>query len=346
MIRLFKRFVAHNAKLKIVAIVLAVVAWVYVRGWTVEDRTFQAQLRIPEPDGFIISAAAPVAAEFVGSEAIGRELIVDVTLSIGGPSTAMRNLRSDDLVVKYDLAEHGVDLAIEDGRPRTYRVQITADLFDMASELVVHEMDPTAVTLEIDRRVTKELQVQANVIGQVAEGFEMQPAWVAPKSAEVSGPSKILAEATVALTTPVDVNKLDRSISTIRHITEMGGEPVRCDVDVLVMIEITKVPEPPVQKLLEGVGIRIEAPLGFDARVEITDADGLPVTAVNVTIEGPADAVAAVEPRDVKAYVDVSIFHGTGTKEGKVPLTIRPLVGVRVAQQPPTVTVKLIQRKL
>jgi YbbR domain-containing protein len=139
-----------------------------------------------------------------------RELVISnqfkkqLEVSVSGPRGLIDSLRRQRINRTVNLAK---------AAPGTIVIRNEPEAISLPRGVNILRIQPTHITLLIDRLVEKTLPVELKVTGHPAEGYEVISAQVEPPIITISGPQATLGPETQLLTEPMDINGLDGSVT-------------------------------------------------------------------------------------------------------------------------------------
>ncbi len=166
----------QNLPLKIFSLLLAILAWIVVRGEVEHVKDYVVPLDyVNLPDDLEMSGAVPDT--------------VDV------------RLRAAEQVLKR-ATENGVTALIDlsNAPPGEQRIQLTESLLDIPGGAQVVRISPALIPIRIEKRVTREVPVVAAFAGSPADGYRHVGHQIEPPMVTVSGPASEVAAVQRALT--------------------------------------------------------------------------------------------------------------------------------------------------
>ncbi len=123
-------------------------------------------------------------------------------LYLSGSGALIKNMRSDQVKISVDLSQ----------------ADIGANVYNLNSENVslppgirLNRMEPSVLTVTLDKLTTKMIPIQVNWIGEMPEGMLLKSADLTPLSVRVVGASQRLAETHTIYTEPVKLGQLRAS---------------------------------------------------------------------------------------------------------------------------------------
>jgi len=273
--------VLSNWPLKLLAVALAFFIWVSITGENRVVQDFSLPLEIELSDETVLVSQTPNT----------------VTVRLRGPESLMRRL---------DPVPMGLQVDLGDAAPGDHDVQFTsADLVNVPRGAEVEFIDPARISLSLEQRLRRELDVEVNFLGQPPAGFTFYGADVLPRSILVEGPVSEVEPLEVVRTNPI---RLDRRTEPFEaraaavpegaHVRVIDPRPLEVRVDVDAAPVERRFDEIPVQLDVGGVG-------------QVT------TEAVTVTLSGPPSAVDRVRPEQIR------VLAGVGEAEaGAGPLDV------------------------
>lgn len=168
--------------LRLLALVLAVLSWVFV---TVENsepesqRAIDTTIRYDSPDGFILLDPPD-----------------DVRVTVRGPASALRGL--NPLQVDVSVS----DIKAEKG---TQSIQLQPANVFLPGDLEIVSIVPSAFNLVLDREVRRMLPITPRLTGEPAAGAIAQDPIVQPSTALVRGPESRIDQLRSLTTTPISL---------------------------------------------------------------------------------------------------------------------------------------------
>jgi YbbR domain-containing protein len=307
----FRTAIFNNVGLKVAALIVGVVLWLFAKGEQEADRLFPLPLVLRNmPDGLTAVEQVPDRVEVVLA-GDNKEL---VRLSIWGDPYAVIDMSDAEADQTFRVSLSSANIVL----PRDAEVQ------------VVEVRNPRNLDLEIDRLVDRKVRVAPAVQGVPADGFFFVGEKTAlPDTVFVFGPERVVTEIDSVVTALLDVTGRRSRVDAARRI-EFDGEwnlhAVPKEVRVVVDIEGTRV------TTLSGVPAVFEHEPGFaNATVE----PGV----LELTLSGPDHLVVSLTAEDIEVVVDaMGLPRGT---HDLVPI-VRTPEGIDVhGVTPPRVTVNL-----
>ncbi len=318
--------------LKLLAVALAIVTWVYVSQITSDTARKRVRLKLEAPPNHFILDANRDA--------------VDATVK--GSAAAMR-LLPERLVAVVDVAEKKAD-AIRRGitAPVTLNIRLVpADIQNLPPTLSVKEFEPARVTITLDRIDQKRLPVvidpATDLSGLVKPGFEIYTIYPVPKEVVVRGPRSVLSTLESVHPYPIPVSKLDKDFSVknwrIKTTVDHNGSRLDClQVANLDEVIIKVIPKKE-KAIVKNVRVEVRGLPGL-IYVVLTEDNTKPFTIVpEVEIRGLKEALADAT---VRAFIDLTDIVDPDEKpEVRRALQFDVAPGIEVLTKPPSVMVQI-----
>lgn len=179
--------------LKLISIFTAIFIWIYVQNSeTVKfEKTVNLEFSLPSD---MVFAETPVQ---------------EVVFMIEGPRAFVRNVseREDKLLI--DLNRSGVR------RQQNFTVDIVPTQLNLPFGMVVERVLPRKVSIKLEKKATKIVPIKPRFIGSLPPGLQMQRYEISPKEIEISGPSSLIRKMKEVSTSPIDMEALIGSNSTV-----------------------------------------------------------------------------------------------------------------------------------
>jgi len=263
-------FFRENLSLKLASLALAIGVWFYVRG---EDRPVQ-----------IVSVPLEIR-NLPEQLAIAGDVTDAVNVRVKGPEIVLNALSADRITARLDLSN------LEAG---DHLVRLKPDQVRLPAGASVIKINPEYVALRLEKKLTRELPVAPRVVGEPSGGYVLGGVSVSPDHVHVEGPESAVRLARDVLT---DVVRIDGRTSPMEVMVNLfpdrPGVHVLSDGPAMLTANIRR---RYVSRVLQGVPVRTDDP----AR-----ATRLAPASIEVTLEGPPDAVSSVSAANVSAVVEV-----------------------------------------
>lgn len=272
----YRRVITNNISLKIAAIAVAIVLWMFAKGEQTTDQLLAIPLILRNmPEGLTTVERPPETINVV-FEADMKELL---KLRIWGEPYAV-----------LDMSGAAAD--------RVFRVGLSAAnviLSRDADVQILEVRDPKSLDLEIDRLDERRLAVEPAVDGELADGYYMLARAVgAPESVTVYGPRRIVRDLRSVRTEPLNISGRRSRVEAARPVVfdaPWNLHAVPRDVRVLVEVEGTAVVR------LSDVPVEFRHEPGFSS---VT----IDPQVVALEISGPEHVATRFDAEDATVLID------------------------------------------
>lgn len=272
----FRRAIFNNMHIKMAALVVGIVLWMFAKGEQEGTRLFSIPLILRNvPDGLTNVEKIPDSIDVL-LEGDNKEL---VRLNLWGEPYA---------VVDMTGAQAG----------GTFRVSLSPAnvvLPGDAKVQVVEVRDPRSLDLEIDELINRKIAVSPVIEGAPADGFYLLGRERSlPESVFVFGAARVVSELTSVRTAPLSIDGRRNRVDAVRRIEfeeRWNLHAVPKEVRVLVGVEGTKIATLP------------DVPTLFEHELGFREATVIPAT-VELTLSGPDHLASSLRAEDVRVLVD------------------------------------------
>jgi len=222
----FLETLRSNLKLKIFALLIAIVWWAVVRAEDTSVRDIQV------PVDYV---------NLPGSMEMSGRILDTVTVRLRAPDPILRNLAEDRLSASIDLARSPLG---------EQRVPMTGAILRVPAGVEVVRISPPAVPVRLERRARRQVPIVAEFSGHPPKGFDKTGYVVNPSVATIEGPSSEVAQVTRALagTIFLEGETADLEFATRPMAEAPPGNHIRIvepTEPVRVRVSIGPVAEPP-----------------------------------------------------------------------------------------------------
>jgi len=263
---------------------------------------------VPDPSILHIVPGVPVQPSGLPGELALSEA-VDVTLdvSVRGSVLRTRDLRPGELSPVIDMFD------MFEGENT---VLLTADMINVPFGVTVESIEPSQLTITLERRVRRDLPVNVVVEGSPHGDYQIYDKLVEPDTVPVSGPASRMEALTAIATEKVGVT--GRQESLVRTVRVIPEDPTlrlegASQVQVTVAIE-----ERPITFRMQGIEVTV---INAASRVVVNPA------IIGLVLQGPASVLANLTPGDFIATIDVE-----GLPPQAADYRIEPLIRLESAE--------------
>lgn len=312
MITKIKNLVMKNWMAKLFCLLFALSLWAWVKIQQTAEVRIDVQVSFRGlPDEFVITGDS--------------DKVVSVTLS--GPKTTLNRMEPSQVSVEIDASQF---------EPGENSVRILPWNLEYPRGLNVESIQPPRVNVLLERRISKEVDVDPNVSEGPPEGFEYE-AIPKPDTAVIHGAEETLSELDEIELEPINLSERDTGFVQSGVQAEFPDD-VRLEQppenEFTVEFEIY---EPVVTRTISGVNVTIlDVPEGRTGVVEPSQ--------IRLDIRGPKRTIEDVEPSDIVAEVRAPQDNEPIIREARISLPS----GVELAGGQPdrrTVRVRLLEEQ-
>ena len=294
-------------QLKIAALVGAVFTWFFYDLISLEERYLTVPLEVS-----INETVAPL-----------RSYPEAVKLTVRGRAEDIYLFSDEDFRAFADFSAHDV--------PGRYAVPISVQSLRSAELLndIQIDTDPKFLDLAFDWKVTKQVEVTADLKGFPASGFEVAEVRVEPAFVEISAPESVAAPIETVSTIPIPIDGSRNSFSVLAEVA-IDDKTVSFTGDPIVRLYVT-VSEVYVEKNFEPLPIELNHSLS-GGTLSITPQTG------SLSLSGRQLLMDGLSAADVSLKVDLpELVPGESVELPVVPSV--PEGTTILKQTPQTVTV-------
>ena len=265
---LFHRL-TRNPQYKLLSLLIAVLAWVYVQGERVHEANLKAEIVWTLPPALMTIDPLPET----------------INVRVLGTRTATARAQESLISIPIDLANLGVG---------SERVDFSNHPpVELPPGVEIMNFQPRTLQIQLDEISTRKVQVRPSLVGDPIAGHTVNEVHIEPAVVEVTGPRMLVASLQEVFTEPIDVSGLQRDAS-YEVILDLPRSVRQAHDDIRLRAQVTVVPELE-RRLLGSVPVHLwQAPEWRTIQ-----------ESVEVTLEGPAASLAALDPTEVVAFVHI-----------------------------------------
>lgn len=212
--------ITHNLRLKLLALGIALVMWIFVVGQDRVEMTVEVPVEI-----------TGIPADMV----IADDVVNKVYARISGPGTLVRRAATERMVQRLDLAGMGLGEHV---------FQIVPEALRLPAGVSVLRVSPARFTITLASKVLREVQVRPALKGDPAEGYEVGEIKLTPAKVTVSGTKKEVENVDWIWTVRIDVSGLKSNTSLRKGLRLPRGNSLQVD-PITVEADITIRPKKP-----------------------------------------------------------------------------------------------------
>ena len=176
--------ITENWVAKAISIGLAIILYVFHRMTSLETRFFSVPLTVQTSSAFVP----------------GSSYTRIIRISLRGDAGSIASIQEDDIEAYIDLEEYDSEGMY------SAPVQIRKRGSALGIEPLEIIVDPAQIFIQLDQKVSRYIPLQANLRGNVAEGFEFVSHTLAPAQVMADGPLSAMNAVTVLGTDLIDLD--------------------------------------------------------------------------------------------------------------------------------------------
>jgi len=197
------RRLTHNWQLKLLALGIALVMWIFVVGQDKAELTVEVPVEITG-----IPADAVVADDVVNK----------VFARISGPGTLVRRAASERMVKRVNLAGMGLGEHV---------FQVVPEDLSLPAGVSVIRVSPARFIVSLAAKVSRRVPVSLKLKGKPAPGYEVGEITLSPPKVNVSGKKEEIEIVDWIFTEPIDVSGLEANATMQARLNRPAGRSLQ-----------------------------------------------------------------------------------------------------------------------
>jgi len=296
-----RQALTRNIALKLLSLVIAFGLWTFVN---FGERDTEESLKVP-------LELRNIPAHLM----ITSPRIDFVDLRVVGPRTLLGRIDRNRLAIDLDL--NGV-------RTGSAVFRVGAEALNLPRGVKVVRINPSQVTLALERIGHKSVPVHLRLVGKVPADFQVVDSKVAPETVQVTGPASDVEDVHAATTEALDLSTATPGVLEKELPLEATGDYLSFSATrVAVQVRIEEVP---LTRELKRVPVEVRPTPTTGARI-------VPET-VKLTVRGPKHLVADLELGPGAVYIDADEGRDPGTHVLKPTVELPPGVELFSVEPP------------
>jgi YbbR domain-containing protein len=267
----FLRRITKDMPLKIIALLLAIILWLYVTGIKNSERIIDVPLEITNlPSNTMIVSPVPQ----------------KITMKVRGPRNILFRLSSTDL--KYTIDATGMQIG-------TNVFNFTGDQLELPTGVQTIWISPSTLTIIVNETIRKKLTVAPKFEGSPGKGYQVTDYNFTPSEIEIEGAKDSLKGIEKIYTKPIDISGEIVSLKNISiplDTAQINYKYIDTDA-VNANIFIAPIY---ISKVLNSVQITVK---GGQSEFKVS-----PET-VDVQISGPENVLEAFPLNEIEVYINI-----------------------------------------
>lgn len=167
---------SSNLGIKILALICAIVLWVYVYYQEGADGTKEFM-------------SIPIVAQNIPQEMILMGDLPDVSITLGGSERVLENITADNISAFINLSEKDAGF---------HQVKVETNY---PSEVSLDKISPKSVSVDLQKYISTVLDIQYEFVGEAQVGLNISEPEIEPEKIKISGPYSIISTLKNALVT-------------------------------------------------------------------------------------------------------------------------------------------------
>jgi YbbR domain-containing protein len=205
-----RKFFFENLGLKIAAISLAIILWVFVTSRGQSEKSIDVPLEFTN---------IPSGLEIVNST------VKEISLNIKGQERLIRNTKPLDIRALVDMSK------AKKGESTYY---ITREDIKVPSTITVTNISPSSVKVITDETVKKSVKVRPVIIGEPERGYYVKSVEVTPQTVVIEGVRPEVRRFNYIKTEPLDISGLKETFTQEAKL-DLTGKNIRTNVNTITV---------------------------------------------------------------------------------------------------------------
>ena len=263
----------RNIWLKISALALAIVTWWSVQYSIVTTEAFEYHIRLVLPPNVVEKNIYPKT----------------FTVTVSGPNETVKAFRN----VKH---EYTIDLT-EKREGKSLLLDIDRSSIELLPKLTIKSLSHKNINIDLDILVQRELQVEVDMVGNPAPGFDVTEKFARPSRVFLELPQEASESLSTIMTAPINITDLSSTVigrvALIHPLNKTKRLPTSVDATIIIKPEI-------IERKYDDIPLLIMRPPDDNREINI-DNDR-----ISVTIRGRADIMETFDKAGITVYLDIT----------------------------------------
>lgn len=200
----------------------------------------------------------------------------------------------------------------------------------------VNSIEPNTLSINLDRRVSKDLKIVANYNqdGELSAEYSVTNVTIEPPTVKVSGPENILKDVTAISTEKIPLSGVSESFEYqvfLRKPEYLSFDSLAQN-SVRALVEISRQYE---NRLMKAVAVRVLKMPDKEIKVELNNPY------VDVVLKGSKDKLAMLKNSSLCPYIDISSLEESGVYSAEVYCWVDDIFTKVNEIHPPKIQIKL-----
>lgn len=234
------------------------------------------------------------------------QLPKEVAVTVRGRGPSLKTLRMEKRFCALDLGHVEAGLAT---------VPIGESNLEMTKGVSVVRINPSSITLRIERKRTKTVPVSITLTDSPAPGYKVSLTLATPSAMMISGPEKALEQIDQLATQPISLKDVSESFKKeITLVLPEGVTGITGAFTPLVLVQVN-IEENVIVRRFSGIPVESRS-TAFQVKIE--------PPAIDIDIRGSEKALGNLSvTNDIKAYVDLAgLAPGVYARRAQIALPV------------------------
>jgi YbbR domain-containing protein len=269
-----KTIFTNDLGIKISSIFIAVVIWGWVQNTQITTTTARVKIDYIWPN------------ELVRVE----DSIQSIILTAEGPQGRISMMDSVDLRLRVDISD-----GVEGINPIDFS---SRSIENLPQGVEIVRISPPLIEVELDKPMTREVPVVANLVGSINDAWEITSTEIMPSSVTISGPQSRIKNIVSIQTDPISVDGLSQS-KTMPTILSLPASTIQSGWNSPIQVKLRLAPLL-ISKSYSDVPVTVR---------EQSWTSTIPT--VEVTLKGPQSYMEELSNSDLSILLSSSELSGT-----------------------------------
>lgn len=207
----------NDLGIKISSVIIAVVIWGWVQNTQITTTTARVKIDYIWPN------------ELVRVE----DSIQSIILTAEGPQGRISMMNSVDLKLRVDISD-----GVEGINPIDFS---SRSIENLPQGVEVVRISPPLIEVELDKPMTREVPVVANLVGSINDAWEITSTEIMPSSVTISGPQSRIKNIVSIQTDPISVDGLSQS-KTMPTILSLPASTIQSGWNAAIQVKLRLAP--------------------------------------------------------------------------------------------------------
>lgn len=309
----FSKIIQRNWPPKIISVTIAVLLFLFYRATSLEERFFSVPLNIVKNESYAIASEIPKS----------------VKVSLRGTEEKIFTILEDDITVYADFTGES-----SEGNFRT-TLKYTKKGTALNIEELEIRLEPSQISIELERNISKSVKIKPKLEGYPAKGFELDQYILSTEEILIEGPKSHVEGIEFIDTKPIDIDGKKEDFYVRTHLEANDPYLVFPIGDTVGFQGV--ITETVILKSMDDIGL-----VFMDLASNLLIKNELPKGSMKV--QGKQVLLEKTSSEDFSFFVDCSQITSTGIYERDVS-PIVPAGIVILHYSPENVKLEIVEKK-